>query len=76
MAVYASAAIWNNLREILDRHERSGIAVQWNGGLEMNFDFWNVHGITLTFQETRSIHDSMNIQKSNVLLIFTFYYKS
>ena len=32
VAVYASAAIWNNLREILDRHECSGIAVQWNGG--------------------------------------------
>ena len=27
MAVYASAAI---LEKILDRHERSGIAVQWN----------------------------------------------
>ena len=53
------------------------------------FDFWNVFGImntsglmqsrasvfTLTLQETRSIHDSMNIQKLNLLLIFTFYYK-
>ena len=38
------------------------------------FDFWNVHGLmntsgllpksfTLTLQETRSIHDSMNIPK-------------
>ena len=34
VAVYASAAIWNNfLVKILDRYERSGIAVQWNGGL-------------------------------------------
>ena len=32
MTVYASAAIWNNLEKILDRHERSGIAVHWNGG--------------------------------------------
>ena len=30
-AVYASAAIWNNLEKILDRHECSGIAVEWNG---------------------------------------------
>ena len=53
------------------------------------FNFWNVHGImntsglmqskwsrkgfTLTLQETRSIHDSMNIPKMNLLLIFTFY---
>ena len=29
----------------------------------------------LTLQETRSIHDSMNFPKMNVLLIFTFYYK-
>ena len=29
----------------------------------------------LTLQETRCIHDSMNIKKLNVLLIFTFYYK-
>ena len=29
----------------------------------------------LTLQETRSIHDSMNIPKLNLLLIFTFYYK-
>ena len=37
--------------------------------LENEFDFWNVHGImntwvacTLTLQETRSIHDSMNME--------------
>ena len=30
MAVYASAAIWNNLKEISDRHEGSGIADQRN----------------------------------------------
>ena len=29
----------------------------------------------LTLQETQSIHDSMNIPKMNLLLIFTFYYK-
>ena len=33
MAVYASAAIGIILEKILDRHERSGIAVQWNGGV-------------------------------------------
>ena len=44
--------------------------------LRNEFNFWNVHGImntsgllqskwgfTLTLQETRSIHDSMNIPK-------------
>ena len=44
--------------------------------LRNEFNFWNVHGIMntsgllqsklgfrLTLQETRSIHDSMNIQK-------------
>ena len=30
---------------------------------------------SLTLQETRSIHDSMNIPKMNLLLIFTFYNK-
>ena len=56
--------------------------------LRYEFDFWNVHGImntrgllqskwspSLTLQETRSIHDSMNRPKLNLLLIFTFYYK-
>ena len=28
-----------------------------------------------TLQDTRSIHDSMNIQKLNLLLAFTSYYK-
>ena len=32
-------------------------------------------GFTLPLQETRSIHDSMNRPKWNILLIFTFYYK-
>ena len=27
------------------------------------FDFWKVQGFTLTLQETRSIHDSMDIRK-------------
>ena len=57
--------------------------------LRNEFNFWNVHGIlmlrvsckesasgfTLTLQETKSIHDSMNIPKIELLLIFTFYYK-
>ena len=59
--------------------------------LRNKFDIWNVHGIinssgllqnkwrpkglTLTLQETWSIHDSMNILKLNVFLIFIFYYK-
>ena len=46
--------------------------------LRNKFNFWNVHRIMNTsglLQETRSIHDSMNIQKLNLLLIFTFYYK-
>ena len=33
---------------------------------ENKFDFWKVHGITNTsglLQETRSIHDSMNLTK-------------
>ena len=30
-------------------------------------------GFMLTLQETGSIHDSMNIQKLNLLLEFTFY---
>ena len=38
MTVYASAAIRNNLENILDRHERSRSAVQLNGGF-MYFDF-------------------------------------
>ena len=32
-------------------------------------------GFTLTLQESRSIHDSMNIPKMISLLIFIFYYK-
>ena len=32
-------------------------------------------GFTLTLQETRSVHDSINISKMNLLLIFTFYDK-
>ena len=38
---------------------------------------WNPKGLgyTLTLQETRSIHDSMNILKIELLLIFTFYYR-
>ena len=32
-------------------------------------------GFKLTMKKTRSIHDSMNLQKLNLLLIFTFYYK-
>ena len=32
-------------------------------------------GFTLTLQEIRSIHDSMNNLKMNLLLTFTFYYK-
>ena len=57
--------------------------------LRNEFNFWNVRGImntsgpvqskgspsgfTLTLQETRGIHDSMNIpNKMNFLLIFTF----
>ena len=31
---------------------------------------WSCQGFTLTFQETRSIHDSMNRPKSNLLPIF------
>ena len=37
-----------------------------------------VHGfgpLTLTLQETRSIHDSMNLPKINLLLIFTFNFR-
>ena len=30
---------------------------------------------TLILQETRSIHDSMNRPKMNLLLIYTFYFK-
>ena len=33
------------------------------------------YGCTLTLQETRSIHDSMNLPKIELLFIFTFYYK-
>ena len=55
--------------------------------LRKEFNFCNVHGImnisgllqskgfTLTLQETRSIHDSMNITKMNLLLILTFYHR-
>ena len=32
-------------------------------------------GFKLHLQETRSIHDSMHIQKMNLLLIFEIYYK-
>ena len=62
----------------------------WNY-LRNELNFWNVHrvmntsgllqskwtpkGFTLTLQEIRSIRDSMNIPKLNLLLIFTFYYK-
>ena len=53
--------------------------------LRNEFDFWNIYGIMNTsgllhsnwspLQDTQSIHDSMNIPKLNLLLIFTFYYK-
>ena len=35
--MYASAAVWNNLEKIRDRHKRSGIAVQWNGVSWLSF---------------------------------------
>ena len=41
--------------------------------LRNEYNFWNVHGgintwgITLTLQETRSIHDSMNIPKNECI---------
>ena len=42
--------------------------------LRNEFNFSNVHGIRLTLQETRSIHDSMNIRKIEfITYIFTFY---
>ena len=61
--------------------------------LRNEFNFWNVHGImntsglvqskwspkgfTLTLQETRSIHDSMNIPKIEfITYIYILYYQS
>ena len=58
--------------------------------LRNEFNFWNVHGImntsghvqskggfTLTLQETRSIHDSMNITKIEfITYIYILYYQS
>ena len=61
--------------------------------LRNEFNFWNVHGImntsglvqskcnpkgfTLTLQETRSIHDSMNIPKNEFInYIYILYYQS
>ena len=61
--------------------------------LRNEFDFWKVHGImitsgllqskwipkgfTLTLQETRSIHDSMNIPKIEfITYIYILYYQS
>ena len=41
--------------------------------LRNGFTFWK--GFTLTLQEARSVHNSMNIQNLNLLLIFTFYYE-
>ena len=41
-----------------------------------NHDYYvSASGFTLTLQETRSIHDSMNRPKMNLLLIFTFNYQ-
>ena len=54
---------------------------KWVQQLRNDFNFWNVHGIMntpgllQTLQENRSIHDSMNRSKLNLLLLFTFYYK-
>ena len=58
--------------------------------LRNEFNFWNVHGIMntsvlvqsnsgfiLTLQETRSIHDSMNIPKIEfITYIYILYYHS
>ena len=52
----------------------NSIIFSWLEYLRSEFKFWNVHGIMntsgllqskrmLTLQETRSIHDSMNIPK-------------
>ena len=51
--------------------------------LRNEFDCWNAHGnnheylgsLEKTLQETRSIHDSMNILKLNLLLILRFIIK-
>ena len=48
--------------------------------LRNEFIFWNVvsvslKGFTLTLQETRSIHDSMNIPKSGFIAYIYIYYK-
>ena len=38
---------------------------------------WSPKGFTLTFQEIRSIHDSMNIQKFEfIAYIYILYYQS
>ena len=58
--------------------------------LRNEFDFWKVHGImntwgllqskwgfTLTLQDTRSIHDSMNLPKIEfIAYIYILYYQS
>ena len=45
--------------------------------LRNEFDFWNEYFGSLAKevkQETRSIHDSINLPNWNILLIFTFFY--
>ena len=85
MRFYCALAVSVTIRVILTKlSNRSGIAVQWNGGLRNEFNFWNVHGnmntsgllqsnssFTLTLQETRSIHDSVN--RLNIEFIFYIY---
>ena len=47
--------------------------------LRNEFNFWKVHGsgFTLTLQETRSIHDSMNLPKIEfITYIYILYYQS
>ena len=74
-------------------YEMVNIEGRAEGHLRNEFNFWNVHGImntsglvqskwspkgfTFTLQETRSIHDSMNIPKIEFITdIYILYYQS
>ena len=47
--VHASAAVSNNLNKLHDRHERSGIADQWNVGENSNVTDQTVRMHSLVF---------------------------
>ena len=64
------------LEKILDRHERSGIAVQWNGGGGVGGTYYyhlNMKEIDHIVFITKTVHVMFHETVSRKLLVFTLY---